>query len=325
MSDSELAQKLEETKIEDTDEAQFDLSAKKKKKSKSKKINLDELEGDDGEAAAAEDKGKAVDDDGEAAAAEDKGKAVDDDDAVFADLKKKKKSKSKVVSFDEDEETGEGAGEDAETIDISSMKKKKKKSKKSLAAFEAELGNEEAKAESSTSADKASEPWVGTDRDYTYPELLNRFYSIMRDNNPDSIGIKRKYVISPPQIARDGKKTIFANIEDISRKMHRDSNHLMQFLYSELGTSGSVDGSKHLIIKGRFQQKQIENVLRRYITEYVTCKTCKSGDTRLSKENSLNFIKCESCGSSRSVAAIKTGFQVATKDKRRADRLAAGA
>lgn len=47
--------------------------------------------------------------------------------------------------------------------------------------------------------------------------------------------------------------------------MHRSPEHVIQFLFSELGTSGSVDGSKRLVIKGRFQQKQIENVLRRYI------------------------------------------------------------
>ena len=69
--------------------------------------------------------------------------------------------------------------------------------------------------------------------------------------------------------------------------------------------------------------------------EYVVCKTCKSPDTLLNKENRLYFITCESCGSrefdrvtilrsiamsvltrvgpfclaGRSVAAIKTGFQ----------------
>ena len=31
--------------------------------------------------------------------------------------------------------------------------------------------------------------------------------------------------------------------------------------------SGSVDGNNQLIIKGRFQQKQIETVLRRYISK----------------------------------------------------------
>lgn len=32
--------------------------------------------------------------------------------------------------------------------------------------------------------------------------------------------------------------------------------------------SGSVDGNNQLIIRGRFNQKQIENVLRRYISKY---------------------------------------------------------
>lgn len=43
--------------------------------------------------------------------------------------------------------------------------------------------------------------------------------------------------------------------------------HVIQFLFSEMGTTGSVDGAGRLVIKGRFQQKQVENVLRRYIGE----------------------------------------------------------
>lgn len=43
----------------------------------------------------------------------------------------------------------------------------------------------------------------------------------------------------------------------------RQPKHLLDFLLAELGTSGSVDGNSQLIIKGRFQPKQIENVLRR--------------------------------------------------------------
>ncbi len=40
--------------------------------------------------------------------------------------------------------------------------------------------------------------------------------------------------------------------------------HLLAFLFAELGTSGAIDGNNQLIMKGRFQQKHIENVLRRY-------------------------------------------------------------
>ena len=39
-------------------------------------------------------------------------------------------------------------------------------------------------------------------------------------------------------------------------------------------SSGSIDGNNQLIIKGRFQQKQIENVLRRYISKLMHFGGC---------------------------------------------------
>ncbi|KAF8309659.1 hypothetical protein DL93DRAFT_2062727 [Clavulina sp. PMI_390] len=155
------------------------------------------------------------------------------------------------------------------------------------------------------------ETWHGTDRDYTYAELLGRIMRTLHAQNPElSSGGRKRYTIVPPSVHREGnKKTIFANVVDICKRMHRQPEHVISFLFAELGTNGSVDGEKRLVIKGRFQPKQIENVLRRYIVEYVTCKTCKSPDTVMSKENRLYFMTCESCGSKRSVSAIKTGFQ----------------
>merc|ERR1711939_286038 len=117
---------------------------------------------------------------------------------------------------------------------------------------------------------------------------------------------------------KKSKKTIFANIAEICKRMKRTDEHVTQFLFAELGTSGSVDGSRRLVIKGRFQQKQIENVLRRYIVEYVTCKTCRSPNTELSKgENRLYFVTCNSCGSRRSVTAIKSGFSAQVGKRKR--------
>ncbi|KAJ1668021.1 translation initiation factor eIF-2 beta subunit [Coemansia sp. RSA 1813] len=300
---SELADNLNNLDIEDTPQADdFDLTAIKKKKSKkSKKITLEDLEDKDGADADA------------TAAANGEDDAAEDD---FSNLKKKKKkSKSKTVSFDdEDEEANDDQG-DAD-FDMSKMKKKKK-SKKSLAAFEAELGGEFVD-EKSAEADKSSEAWVGTDRDYTYPELLGRFYKVLRENNMDASGEKRKYTIDLPQVVRDGsKRTVFANVMDIAKRMHRLPDHFIRYLYSELGTTGSIDGSERLVIKGRFQQTQIANLIRRYIKDYVTCKTCRSGETTMTKEGSLTFVKCESCGSTRSVAAIKSGAQGGTKEKKR--------
>jgi hypothetical protein len=103
---------------------------------------------------------------------------------------------------------------------------------------------------------------------------------------------------------------ISLNVVCFTWRLHRQPKHLLDFLLAELGTSGSVDGNNQLIIKGRFQQKQIENVLRRYIKEYVTCHTCRSPDTILQKDTRLFFLQCETCGSRCSVASIKSGFQV---------------
>ncbi|KAJ2551535.1 translation initiation factor eIF-2 beta subunit [Coemansia sp. RSA 1933] len=302
---SDLTDKLNNLNIEDTPVDDFDLSAIKKKKSKkSKKITLEDLEdtGDGASAAAAE------------APANDEGDAAAEEDDFSGLMKKKKKSKSKTVSFDDEGDDANNDQGDAD-FDMSKMKKKKK-SKKSLAAFEAELGGEFVD-EKSVEADKSSEAWIGTDRDYTYPELLGRFYKVLRENNMDATGEKRKYTIDLPQVVREGsKRTVFANVMDIAKRMHRLPDHFIRYLYSELGTNGSIDGSERLIIKGRFQQTQIANLIRRYIKDYVTCKTCRSGETTLTKEGSLSFVKCESCGSTRSVAAIKSSTQGAKEKKR---------
>jgi translation initiation factor 2 beta subunit (eIF-2beta)/eIF-5 len=90
----------------------------------------------------------------------------------------------------------------------------------------------------------------------------------LHQHNPELAGEKRRYTIVPPQVAREGtKKTVFANITDICRRLHRQPEHVIQFLYSELGTQGSIDGAQRLVMKGRYTQKQIENVLRKYISE----------------------------------------------------------
>lgn len=165
-----------------------------------------------------------------------------------------------------------------------------------------------------SSTTTSSSTWSGSDRDYTYDELLQRVFNIMREKNPDMVaGEKKKLVMRPPQVLKVGtKKSSFANFLEICKMLHRQPKHVQAFLLAELGTSGSVDANNQLIIKGRFQQKQIENVLRRYIKEYVTCHTCRSPDTILQKDTRLFFLQCEKCGSRCSVVSIKSGFQAVT-------------
>jgi translation initiation factor 2 subunit 2 len=299
------------------EEAIFDPSLKKKKKKKKTPFDFDAAFADG--TAGSEPATAAA-----AAAESDLGKENDnpDDeenkDAEDIDLdsfgKKKKKSKKKPFPLDDLEmalpevERPDGEeGEEQEDFDLDFSKSMKKKKKKKMTGVLAEDDKDEKDEENPGVA------WA-TEGDYTYDELLNRVFNIMREKNPEMVaGEKKKFTMRPPQVVRIGtKKTSFANFSEICKMLHRQPKHLLTFLLAELGTSGSVDGNNQLIIKGRFQQKQMENVLRRYVKEYVTCHTCRSPDTILQKDTRLFFLQCESCSSRCSVASIKSGFQAVT-------------
>eukprot|EP01066_Platyproteum_vivax_P011379 Platyproteum_vivax@DN5168_c0_g1_i2.p1 len=103
--------------------------------------------------------------------------------------------------------------------------------------------------------------------------------------------------------------------------MNRPQDHVFQFFLTEMGTEGSIAGDSQLVLRGRYTAKNIESLLRRYILEYVTCHMCKAAHTDLKKDQStrLWMISCHSCGASRSVQVIKSGFHAATRaDRKRA-------
>lgn len=245
-----------------------------------------------------------------------------EDGGLDLSLLKKKKKKKKVEGADGDAEDEAAPAEDG-GLDLT-IKKKKKKAKKVEGTeedeFTAKLKQLEVKdaEEAEEAAQEEGDMETGTgvwshqeSKTIPYTLLLSRFFTVLSQKNPDhSLSGTKSYKIPPPQCMREGnRKTVFANIADICKRMKRTEEHVTAYLFAELGTNGSVDGSRRLVIKGRFQQKQIENVVRKYIIEYVTCKTCRSPDTELNKgENRLYFITCNNCASRRSVTAIKTGF-----------------
>lgn len=201
---------------------------------------------------------------------------------LFKGLSKKKKSKKPKEESAEGEEAAPAA--DGE-LDLSALKKKKTKKVKKVDDFEAKLA--EAGVAEEAAEEKAEELPEGdleagtgiwahnATQPIPYQLLVKRFFSLIQSHHPDLLSSGSKsYKIPPPQCLREGnRRTIFANIADICKRMKRSEDHVMQFLFAELGTSGSVDGSRRLVIKGRFQQKQIENVLRRYIGMLTTCYT----------------------------------------------------
>lgn len=233
---------------------------------------------------------------------------------MFAGLNKKKKkssSKKTATSLDEeiapDAEPADGAVAETGAFDASALKKKKKKPKPKADAgdFDAKLaeagvgegedgqtettGNEERSPDAYGDWDKGTGIWQhDSTTPIPYRLLTARLYAQLNQQNPDVLSSGSKsYKIPPPQCLREGnKKTIFANIADICKRMKRLDEHVTQFLFAELGTSGSVDGNQRLVIKGRFQQKQIENVLRRYIGMFLYIR---SGSALVNKDAQWNM------------------------------------
>jgi translation initiation factor 2 subunit 2 len=164
-----------------------------------------------------------------------------------------------------------------------------------------------------------SEPWHGTDRDYTYEELLRRIFDMLHGRHPGLGGNpegRRRLSLRPPQIAREGsKRTVFLNFGEICQSLRRQPEHLAAYMAAELGTTGNLQEGARFVLKGRFQPAGFEGVLRRYIREYVMCASCKSPETVLMRDahTRLYFMKCENCGSSRSVAPIRQGFMAQTE------------
>jgi len=304
------------------EEATFDPSLKKKKKKKKTPFDLDgalnenEAGGETPEPAKDDNlddldlesfgkkkkKKKKPEEDSEKA---DEEKENQEDEIDLDTFGKKKKKKKKDISLKELDDALPDENED--DLDLESFGKKKKKKKRGGEVLEDDENKE-------NEDDEESAAWADHDRDYTYDELLQRVYNIIKDKNPDSVmGEKKKFVMRPPQVVKVGtKKTAFVNFTEIAKMLHRQPKHLLAFLFAELGTTGAIDGNNQLVMKGKFQQKHIEAVLRRYIKEYVTCHTCKSPDTILNKETRLFFLQCMTCHSKCSVQTIKSGFQAVT-------------
>lgn len=164
---------------------------------------------------------------------------------MFKGLSKKKKSSKKSKTTEAgDEEAPAADGE----FDPSALKKKKKSSSKTKKAdpsdFEAKLAEagvaEEAREEQAEEIPEGDlEAGTGiwahdATQPIPYSLLVSRFFSLIESHHPDLLSSGAKsYKIPPPQCLREGnRRTIFANIADICKRMKRRfvTFHLAQSL-----------------------------------------------------------------------------------------------
>jgi translation initiation factor 2 subunit 2 len=95
------------------------------------------------------------------------------------------------------------------------------------------------------------------------------------------------------------KKTGWINFNECCSSIGRGNSLIINYLTNELSTQASIDGNSVLSIRGIYTQKNIENVLRKFVINFVQCSFCKSLDTVNRKEQStrINFLDCNACKS----------------------------
>ncbi|RZC63421.1 hypothetical protein C5167_025184 [Papaver somniferum] len=107
-----------------------------------------------------------------------------------------------------------------------------------------------------------------------YEEFLDRMVNVLRENNPEYeelldgavntvgesiqelVGDFRKRAFMPARTSLRGRqgmhKTAVVNFMDICEKMHKEPEHVMKFLLTQMGTTGYLDAQQRLVVKGKF-------------------------------------------------------------------------
>ena len=130
-------------------------------------------------------------------------------------------------------------------------------------------------------------------------------------------------MVIPPIVERLPTKTAWTNFGDICSGIKRESDHLKKYLGQELGTDTYItQEGKFLMMKGRYQQPQIQNILKKYLTLFVICENCRRMDTELVKDPSTRtyILKCNKCGASKTADKIRDGFKALKKGQRRREK-----
>lgn len=134
---------------------------------------------------------------------------------------------------------------------------------------------------------------------FDYNKLLDR----ARSQIPDKIFKQSRFEAPIPDSTIEGNRTFLRNWHQIVSDLHRDENHLLKFLTKELATSANIEGQR-AVFSGKHQRVTLNDLITRYLKEYVICPECHKPDTNLVKEDRITFLVCEACGARTSVKPV---------------------
>ncbi|MDR1404548.1 MAG: translation initiation factor IF-2 subunit beta [Candidatus Methanoplasma sp.] len=136
--------------------------------------------------------------------------------------------------------------------------------------------------------------------DNDYMALLDRAKEVL----PETIENHERFELPELDILQEGKTTVFRNFIDVTDKLRRGPQHLLQFLLKELGTPGNIEG-RRVVFKAKISSLTINEKIQTYTETYVICSECGLPDTKIVKEDRTLILECEACGARRSINVRK--------------------
>lgn len=121
---------------------------------------------------------------------------------------------------------------------------------------------------------------------YDYEYLLNRVY----EENIDKSKLRKSIKMKRPQVKYQGRVTYWTNMGDIINTLNRPSSHFITYMETELSCHCNQN-DKTVTIIGKYTGSNMETLLRKYISEHIRCRNCRTMDTSLRKNN----IICNYC------------------------------
>jgi translation initiation factor 2 subunit 2 len=129
----------------------------------------------------------------------------------------------------------------------------------------------------------------------SFEEMLIQVYEKL-----DASKIEHKLVVPKPIVNVTTTNTFWKNAKSVMKVLKRPPDHIIEFMIKEIGqeitwrTSNKNDG---IVIKNKVGFKKISSVISKYITNFVSCRSCSSANTRFKLEKSIRSYRliCKSC------------------------------
>ena len=128
---------------------------------------------------------------------------------------------------------------------------------------------------------------------YRYETLLRRIQGGLEESGRTKESAR--FELPTVDVMWEGQKTFLRNFSEFPKVLRRDPDKVLQYLSKEFAVPAERLGDKAMFI-GRRAPDDFTRLFQIYVKDYLECPTCKSPDTKTSRENRISFLLCEACG-----------------------------